>query len=346
MQYSLTFPSGTVKYILHLRFAEMKQFIEPEHSILLVDCKVAELYADSFKGYRTILVEADEHRKSWEQVENICEQLLSMGADRGTTLIGVGGGIVTDLTGFVASVYMRGVAFGFVPTTLLGMCDAAIGGKNGVNLGLQKNLLGIIRQPSFIFYDAAFLKTLSATEWSNGFAEVIKYACLFDIALFDELEKNSVEYYQNNDEALQLLIERCVDHKNNVVLADEQESGKRKLLNFGHTAGHAIETLYEMPHGFAVSVGMVIACKISEKETKLNAEVTDRVKKLLEQYGLPTSAEMETKKVMEVLAMDKKKNSEGISYILLKNIGEAEIKTLSPDQIRNGLETYSHAGSR
>lgn len=346
MQYSLTFPTGTVKYILHKHFAELKEFVEPEQCILLVDSKVAQLYEPAFKDYRTILVEADEHRKSWEQVENICEQLLGMEADRGTTLIGVGGGITTDITGFVASVYMRGVAFGFVPTTLLGMCDAAIGGKNGVNLGLQKNLLGVIRQPSFIFYDAAFLKTLSATDWSNGFAEVIKYACLFDVAMFEELEKNNIAHYQDNNEALQLLIERCVDHKNNIVLADEQESSKRKLLNFGHTTGHAIETLYDMPHGFAVAVGMVIACKISEKEAGLSNEVTDRIKNLLAQYGLPTSAEMETDNVMQVLSMDKKRNNEGISYILLKNIGEAEIKTLSPDQIKAGLETYTHAGSR
>jgi 3-dehydroquinate synthase len=345
MQYSLTFPTGTVRYIFQAHFAELKQYIDISNCILLIDSHVAELYPDSFKSYKTILIQADELYKAWEQVSNITDQLLSLEADRNTTLIGIGGGITTDITGFVASMYMRGISFGFVPTTLLGMCDAAIGGKNGVNQNLQKNLLGTIQQPSFIFYDVDFLKTLSPTEWSNGFAEVIKYACLFDTALFKELEQNNITHYQNNEEALKLLIERCADWKNNVVMTDEKETGKRKLLNFGHTAGHAIETLYNLPHGFAVAVGMVIAAKLSEKESGLNSGVTERLKKLLQQYGLPISTALESEMAMQVLSMDKKRNSEGINYILLKNIGEATIQHLSFDTIKQGLETYTDAGS-
>jgi 3-dehydroquinate synthase len=346
MQYSLTFPTGTVKYIFQTRFTELKQYIDTDNCILLIDTRVAGLYTNLFKSYRKILIQADEPYKTWAQVSNICDQLLSLEADRKTTLIGIGGGITTDITGFVASVYMRGIQFGFVPTTLLSMCDAAIGGKNGVNQNLQKNLIGTIQQPSFIFYDTGFLQTLSSTEWSNGFAEVIKYACLFDEVLFEELEQNDVPNYQNNQEALQLLIERCADWKNNVVMSDEKESGRRKLLNFGHTAGHAIETLYNIPHGFAVSVGMVIAAKISEQESGLNSDTTERLRKLLQRYGLPISTVLESERVMQILSMDKKRNSEGIDYILLKNIGEATIQHLSFEQIKFGLETYTDAGSR
>lgn len=346
MQYSLTFPTGTVRYIFQARFAELKQYIDIDNCVLLIDTRVAGLYPELFKPYRKILIQVDEQYKTWAQVSNICDQLLGFEADRNITLIGIGGGITTDITGFVASIYMRGISFGFVPTTLLGMCDAAIGGKNGVNQNLQKNLLGTIQQPSFIFYDTHFLNTLSSTEWSNGFAEVIKYACLFDVELFNELEQYDIAYYQNNVEALQLLIERCADWKNNVVMSDEKESGKRKLLNFGHTAGHAIETLYNIPHGFAVSVGMVIAAKLSETVVSLGSDTTERIKKLLQRYNLPVSTLLEAERVMQVLKMDKKRNSAGIDYILLRNIGEATIQHLSFEQIKFGLETYTDAGDR
>lgn len=346
MQYSLTFPTGSVKYLFQAHFTELRQYIDTNNSVLLIDSRVAGLYEHSFKSYRTILIQADEQYKTWAQVSNICDQLLGFEADRNTTLIGIGGGITTDIAGFVASVYMRGISFGFVPTTLLAMCDAAIGGKNGVNQNLQKNLIGTIQQPSFIFYDTNFLQTLSPTEWSNGFAEVIKYACLFDAALFNELELNNIAHYQNNSEALQLLIERCADWKNNVVMGDEKESGKRKLLNFGHTAGHAIETIYNIPHGSAVAVGMVIAARISEKDAGLDPDTTERLKQLLQRYGLPISTVLESERVMQVLSMDKKRDSNGVSYILLRDIGKATIQRLSFEQIKFGLETYTDAGSR
>lgn len=345
MQYSLTFPTGTVKYIFQTRFEELKQLIDTDDCILLIDSRVAELYRDLFTDYRNILIDADEQHKSLAQVEFICGELMGMKAHRGTTLVGIGGGITSDITGFVASVYMRGISFGFVPTTLLAMTDAAIGGKNGVNFNMQKNMVGTIQQPSFILFDTQFLETLSDEDRSNGFAEVIKYACLFDKPLFEELEQHDPIFYRDNPEAQQLLIERCVDWKNQVVLSDEKEGGKRKLLNFGHTAGHPIETLHALPHGFAVAIGMMIACNISEQECGLSKEVTARLGNLLEQYGLPVSAELDIEQIMEVLEMDKKRNNEGVNYILLKGIGEAIVKPLPFDMIRHGLENYTDAGS-
>ncbi len=198
----------------------------------------------------------------------------------------MGGGVVTDITGYAASVYMRGVPFGFVPTSVLGMVDASIGGKNGIDVGNYKNMVGTIRQPGFLFYDISLLQTLPAEEWVNGFAEVIKHAAIKDAALFRELEKNSIQYYQKNKKALAGLIRKNVMIKSAVVLKDEFERGDRKLLNFGHTLGHAVENIYKLPHGHAVSIGIKAACLISEE--LMDFKETARITGLLEKYGFPT----------------------------------------------------------
>ena len=345
MQYSLTFPSGTVRSIFQSRFEELSRFTDTENCIFLVDSKVAGLHTKLISNHRAITITAEETQKSLSQLEEVVAQLLKLEAHRQTTLIGVGGGITTDLTGFIASTYMRGIPFGFVPTTLLGMADAAIGGKNGLNLGLQKNLLGTIQQPTFIFYDTRFLATLPPGEWSNGFAEIIKYACLFDNALFEELSLHDLAYYQNNSEGLQLLIERCVDWKNNIVLSDEKENNKRKLLNFGHTVGHAIETVHSLPHGAAVALGIAIACRISETHSGLAPAITERLQSLLNRYNLPSSYQLRIDDLMQVLKMDKKRTATSIDYILLEDIAKPLIKDLPFSAIQEALENHCYAGS-
>ena len=307
---------------------------------------VNRLYEKLFDGFKAVIViPAGEKYKNVHTIQEITSQLVIAEAHRKTVLLGVGGGMITDITGFVAGIYMRGLSFGFVPTTLLGMVDAAIGGKNGVNYGFQKNLLGTIQQPRFILSDPAFLQTLPETEWSNGFAEVIKYACLFDAALFEELEQQDISYYQTDEQALSLLTQRCVEWKNKIVLEDEHENGKRKLLNFGHTAGHAIETLYQLPHGYSVGLGMIIACIISEQRTGLDKTVRERLVAVLEKYKLPIIQSIAPEKLVDILKLDKKRNEEHIDYILLNNIGDAIIYPLGMDAILQGLETYSNAGN-
>ncbi len=296
-----------------------------------------ELYKELFADKSTIVVQPGEEHKTHDTIHYITEQLLHYEAHRKTTLVGVGGGIVTDVTGYAASIYMRGIPFCFIPTTLLGMVDAAIGGKNGVNFGLQKNLLGTINQPESIIFDTHYLKTLHDTEWSNGFAEIIKYACLFDAALFDELGDNDIRYYQQNKDALAHVIKICVDWKTKVVAGDERENGNRKLLNFGHTTGHAIETLYHLPHGKAVAIGMMIACKIAEKELGTPTSIATKLKDLLHKYNLPSALKFDVKQVMQILTMDKKRTDAGIDYILLKDIGEACITLLTFSTIEEAL---------
>ena len=237
--------------------------------------------------------------------------------------------MVTDITGYVAAVYMRGIKFGLVPTSILAMVDAAIGGKNGVDVGVYKNMVGTIRQPEFIFYDYSFLQTLPVKEWVNGFAEIIKHACIKDALLFSVLEKYSLHDYQADKTLIADLIEKNVEIKTRIVIEDEFENGERKLLNFGHTIGHAIENLHGIPHGHAVSIGMIAACNLSVQINNFHAADAAKIVKLLTKYHLPVDVETDHAKVFDVLKMDKKRKGEGVQFILLNSIGNAEIKFIS-----------------
>ncbi len=338
MRQTVTFPSGTVEYMFQHSFAEYLAGCDRERTVLVTDEHILHLYPQLFKGHKTLVLPPGESSKSLETIGRLTKELIALEATRKTTLIGVGGGVVTDITGLLASVYMRGVPFGFVPTTLLAMVDAAVGGKNGVNAGLNKNIIGTISQPAFILFDAGFLDTLPDEEWSNGFAEIIKYACIFDTDMFAELEKNSISAYRTHGNAeLDALIERCVTWKNRTVTEDEHEQGVRKLLNFGHTAAHAIENLYELSHGKAVAIGMVIACMLSEQETGLDKSVAVRLKELSGKYGLPVRHDINVKQVMAILKMDKKRVNDTIDYILLERVGKAVVKSLPFAEIEHTL---------
>lgn len=344
MEYNVSFPTGTVQYSFS-DIDELAKKAPAESSIIITDSNLATLYQHIIGDYRTIIIPAGEEYKTENTLHNIVEQLLEFKAHKKTTIVGFGGGVVTDIAGYAASIYMRGVPFGFVPTTLLAMVDAAIGGKNGVNFGLHKNMLGNIRQPSFILYDSQLLKTLPEIEWSNGFAEIIKYGCIFDASLFNSLGKHDIGYYRANAKSLGKLIEKCVAWKNKTVTEDEKENGVRKLLNFGHTAGHAIETLYNLPHGQAVSLGMLIACIIAEKECALPTDVRTQLTNILERYKLPTSLKLHTEQLMDILVMDKKRSNNSIDYILLNSIGSAFIKPLPFDTIKQAIEDFANAGN-
>ncbi|WP_276132145.1 3-dehydroquinate synthase [Polluticoccus soli] len=345
MQYSLTFPTGTVQYMLHSHFEALDGICDRKQAIIITDSNIAGQYKSLFQSFQAVItIPAGEKNKSLTTASSVITQLLAQKTTKKTWIIGVGGGVVTDIAGFVASVYMRGVPFGFVPTSLLGMVDAAIGGKNGVNLGLQKNLVGNIKQPRFILYDTSFLKTLPEKEWSNGFAEIIKYAMVFDERLFTELSKRDIGYYRDNPNALSTLIESCVNMKNKIVLADEQEGGARKLLNFGHTAGHAFETLYQLPHGYAVGLGMILACIISEKYG-LHSSAKNKLAIALLKYQLPITLDFDKSRIMEILRLDKKGNADSIDFIMLQHIGEAVVRNIPFDVIENSLSYFTYASS-
>lgn len=324
-----TFSQKTVNCYFDADFAGIKDLMQDAWTVIITDENLYNLHAEKLAGYRVIQIAAGEEYKNQFTVDSIIEELLLMGANKNTFLIGLGGGVVTDITGYVAAVYMRGVKFGFVPTSILAMVDAAIGGKNGIDVGVYKNMIGTIRQPEFIFYDYSFLKTLPVKEWVNGFAEIIKHACIKDELLFKVLEKYSLHEYQADSTLIADLIERNVDIKTAVVINDEFETGDRRLLNFGHTIGHAIENLHGIPHGHAVSIGMVAACNLSVQLNNFHADDAAKIVRLLARYHLPVDVETDHAKVFEVLKMDKKRTGDGVQFILLNTIGKAEIKYIS-----------------
>lgn len=304
-------------------FSLLKKIIDVKQAVFITDENVFKHHSQKFKNCNCIVLKAGEAFKIQATINSIITQLIQFKANRTTCIIGVGGGVITDITGFVASIYMRGVAFGFVPTTLLALVDASIGGKNGIDVGVYKNILGVTKQPSFIVHDYSFLQTLPSNEWQNGFAEIIKHACIKDKAMFKQMQLHNITYYQKNKNALATLIERNAKFKIKVVQKDEFEKADRKLLNFGHTLGHAIENQYQLSHGNAIAIGMVYAAALSEQ--LLGFKHKQAMVKLLQQYQLPTTFNFNKTNVLDVLKMDKKATNCVINYILLEKIGKAII---------------------
>jgi len=299
------FSTASTDFYFESGITHLKKIADPKVTILITDENVFNAHTKLFKGWNTIVLKPGEEYKVQATVDAVIGKLIDMEADRQTTLVGVGGGVITDITGYVASVYMRGLRFGFIPTSVLGLVDASIGGKNGIDVGMYKNMVGVIRQPAFILHDLRFLDSLPQSEWENGFAEVIKHACIKDVKLFGELGNNSLENYFGKPKMTGQLIRRNALIKAGVVKRDEFEKGERRLLNFGHTLGHALETQYELLHGQAIAIGMTYACHISEQLAGFKQ--TEQVVHMLEKYNLPTYAAFNKQKVFNVLKMDKKR---------------------------------------
>lgn len=335
---TIRFSNSSTDFYFAAGFSQLKKLLDQRNAIIITDENVFRFHQNKFGNWNTIVLKAGEEYKTQATVDTIIEQLINMQADRSTVLVGVGGGVVTDITGYVASVYMRGLKFGFVPTTLLAMVDASIGGKNGVDVDMYKNMLGTINQPSFILHDMIFLNSLPEAEWKNGFAEIIKHAAIKDRSMFEELEKRSLSYYKSKKKAVCDLIRHNTLLKAKLVQKDEFEKGDRKLLNFGHTLGHALENQYELSHGQAIAIGMTYASHISERLCGFRE--MQRVVSLLERYGLPTYASFDKKKVMKVLLMDKKRERKELSYILLQRIGKAMIRPIAVDQLEKIIQSF------
>ncbi len=337
--WKVKFSNSTVSFVLDGSFTAIDKIVDKAQAIYITDENVYALHQKKFKGKKTIVIPAGEEHKQQATVDFIIEALLNFGANRQSVLIGVGGGVVTDMVGYVAGVYMRGVAVGFVPTTILAMVDASIGGKNGIDVGLYKNMVGLIRQPQFLVYDVDFLKSLPKHQWENGFAEIIKHAAIKDAKMMKELSMNNIGYYQKNKKALASLIERNVQIKIKVVQKDEFEKGDRKLLNFGHTIGHAIENQHALLHGHAISIGMVYAAKISQVLTGFSE--TNILVETLKKYGLPTAMHFDIQEAMQVMQKDKKKASAGMQYVVLQKIGKAVSETIPMKSLEKLIKLYS-----
>jgi len=329
---------GNVSFYFDAVFGDLEKICSKEKVIVLTDENIYGLHQQRFTGYRVIKIPAGEQNKNQRTVDNIIAELIKLEAGKDSFLVGVGGGVVTDITGYVAAVYMRGVSFGLVPTSILCMVDAVIGGKNGIDVGVYKNMVGTIRQPDFIFYDYSFLKTLPVEEWVNGFAEIIKHACIKDAVMFAMLERYSLHDFQADETLIADLVEKNVVIKTSIVACDECEKGERKLLNFGHTVGHAIENLHQLPHGHAISIGMAAACNLSEQFAGLHFDEAKKVILLLSRYHLPVDLETEYEKVFEVLKMDKKRSGDSVNFILINKIGNGIIYPIALNELHQHLK--------
>jgi 3-dehydroquinate synthase len=331
------FSDKITQYYLGDSIDNLHEYVSPDRVVIIMDENVERLHGSKLSAWKKLVVTSGEAAKEINVFTELIEGLTKLEADRKTMLIGIGGGVVTDLTGFAASVYMRGAPFAFVPTTLLAQVDASIGGKNGINFRQYKNMLGTIRQPEFILFDYQLLSTLPEEEWISGLAEVIKYGCIMDADLFHYLEENRIAILNREQQAVSLLIGKCVKHKSDIVKADEFEMNQRRWLNFGHTIGHPVEKLEKIAHGKAVSIGMVAAAKLSEKMVHLDNKSTARLIRLLNDYHLPVIITCSREEIYNLFKLDKKREKDFIHFVLLEQLGKAVIKPVLLDDLKTML---------
>lgn len=298
-------------------------------------------------GYNPVVIPipAGEASKCLKRVEVCCERLAGWRLERKSFIVALGGGVVGDLAGFVAATYLRGIPFVQVPTTLLAQVDSSVGGKVGVNLKAGKNLVGAFHQPRLVLCDLETLQTLPPRELHAGLAEVIKYGAIYDAALFRRLERQLDCLLAVDLKAWEPLVARCCAIKAEVVAQDETESGRRAILNFGHTIGHAIEAVSgygRYLHGEAIAMGMVAEAWLSVQNTGLLPKDARRLKQLLAAAGLPTHYSLTAarwQRLLETMRLDKKVSQGQIQFVLLPALGRAQWgQALAPEQIRKVLE--------
>ena len=306
----------------------LAKYIPSKNVVLITDTTVKKYYENQFPPYPLITLKTGETIKTLDTVRNIYEKLLEFEADRSTFIVGIGGGIVCDITGFAASTYLRGMRFGFVSTTLLSQVDASVGGKNGVNFKGYKNLIGVFNQPEFVICDPDLLRTLPRKEILNGMAEIVKHAAIEDSNFFTYLEKHFQKALALDIGVIEKLVYDSIVIKSRVVNQDELEKGTRRKLNFGHTFGHAFEKTAGVDHGEAVSAGMVAAAVLSVKKGRLSADDAGRIKALLQKIGLPVIIQAEGKKIFDALKKDKKRKGNLIYFVLLNGIGNAFVEQI------------------
>lgn len=331
------FSTKNVAYIFDATWEDYKKKYPDERYIIITDDHIFEAHMVRLTTEKVIRIAPGEENKKQQTADQIIKQLLELDADKKTTLVGMGGGVVTDLTGYVASVFKRGIKLVQVPTSVLAMVDAAVGGKNGVDVGAYKNMVGTIYQPEAVLFDVSFLETLPREEWVNGFAEIIKHACIKDKKLFHILEQHDIDFYKSSLAEMAELVEKNVGIKTSVVLSDEFETGDRKLLNYGHTLGHAIENKYELSHGKAISIGMVAASRLSQVLTGLTVADVEKIITLLAQYDLPVRSDWELEPVWNILLADKKRSKNEMAFILLNKIGEGTIQKIPLTRLKELL---------
>jgi 3-dehydroquinate synthase len=333
----------------HLLRDTGKSFSHMEFSrrcAIVSDSNVQRLFGDDVKGSLAsagfqptlITIEPGEQSKTLKQAAAICDQMIAAGLDRQSFVVGLGGGVIGDISGFVAAIYHRGIPHVQIPTTLLAMVDSSIGGKTGVNTSAGKNLIGAIHHPALVIDDVDVLKTLPRREFNQGLAEIIKHAIIADAEMFVALKNVDLE-------DLAPLIRRNIEIKSKIVAKDERDrTGERMLLNFGHTVGHAIEragNYREFLHGEAISLGIVAACSVSMKKTGLPRDQRNAIVDLLQRFDLPARLppNFQREKIFQALPYDKKFESGKIRFVVTPRIGSAHLSNeVTMEDIREAVD--------
>jgi len=320
----------------------LKKYLLSRQTIIVTDENIKKYYQKDFPNAPVITIGTGEGIKTLATVETILKELIHHSCDRGSFIVGIGGGIVCDITGFAASTFLRGIKFGFVSTSLLSQVDASVGGKNGVNLSSFKNMAGVFNQPEFVICDIDLLKTLPKKEISNGLAEIVKHALISDADMLDFIEKNKEKALALDDDIIFRLVADSVKIKSHVVEQDEKESNKRRKLNFGHTIGHAIEKIAKPGHGRAVSMGMVAAAEFSHVKHLINQEDISRIIRLLKDLNLPTTIDYQAKEIIRAAGKDKKKFGKDLFFVFLEQIGKARVEKISFDEMNEFISSICH----
>lgn len=325
------------------RLGEMTKAVCPKaiKALIVSETNVAALYLDDVKAHlegaglevATYVFEAGEKNKNINEIAGMWNKMAEAGFTRTDIVVGLGGGVTTDMAGFAAATFLRGIDVIQVPTSLLAMVDASVGGKTGIDIPMGKNQVGAFWQPSLVLEDTSFLKTLPDEVFTEGMGEVTKYAFIMDEKLMDLLEKQNGNI-RDDAAVLENVIGMCVSDKAEIINEDETDNGRRQILNFGHTAGHVIErdSGFTKPHGICVAKGMGIFMDACVKEGTLSAEDAKRMKDLLAMYKLPASDEITAEDIVKGAMNDKKKRGNTLSVILVNKIGKAEIKKMTAEE--------------
>ncbi|MCC8019757.1 MAG: 3-dehydroquinate synthase [Rikenellaceae bacterium] len=306
---------------------ELAALTQGRRVVIVTDSNVHRRYREIIDPYEHIIIGMGETNKTLATAERIYHELVGLNADRKTFLLGFGGGIVTDITGFAASTYMRGMPFGFVASTLLAQVDASVGGKNGVNFEGYKNMVGTFNQPEFVLCDLGLTDTLSDREFAAGCAEIIKSGIIADAELFGLFEKHALADFRSDKQLLLKAVAGAVRVKAAIVGRDEKETGERRKLNLGHTFAHAVEkTTSNFLHGEAVGIGMVTAASLAVLWGCLDEPAAARITAAVANAGLPTASGIDAKRLFKALQMDKKRERDDIHLVLPTGIGNCEIR--------------------
>ena len=327
-----TVKQTTTTIYFDANYSIYKELVKNKRAAIICCKSISEKFPDISKLENLIIINDCESHKNLATIEKIISRLLELGIDRNSYIIGIGGGIVCDMTGFVAHIYMRGVRFGLIPTTLLAMSDAAIGGKNGVNFNENKNMIGSFDNPDFIIDDSNFLHTIPDEQYFSGMGEIIKYALIGNKKILDLLNNYTEEIRKRDDKILGELIREATITKVKIVEEDPNDKTIRHILNFGHTIGHSIELIEKIPHGMAVVKGINAATDISVKLGMLENNKAVQIKQLLISYGYDISYCLNEKHI-RLLYNDKKKEDSSIRFVHLEDIGKPVIREMPVQQI-------------